>query len=261
MRQVQISEVELAVEDRGAGPVVVLVHGFPLDHRMWSAQIKAVSRAHRVLAPDLRGFGQSGVTPGTVTMARFAQDLAEMLEALEVAEPVTVCGLSMGGYIAFEFWEKYRDRLRGLVLCDTKAQADTAQGASSRLAVAERIEREGAAFLAEGMLPRLVAPETLQSRPDVVDPIRQMITEAPAQGVAAAARGMATRADMTGRLGEIRCGVLVIVGTQDAISPPEEMRVLGAAIPGSRVVEIPGAGHMSPMEQPELVNQALEQFL
>ena len=261
MRRVQVSGIELAVEERGAGPAVVLVHGFPLDHTMWSAQVEALSERHRVLAPDLRGFGESGVTAGKVTMIRMAEDLAEMLDALGVEGPVSVCGLSMGGYVALAFWEMFRDRLRSLVLCDTRAKADTPQAAADRLAMADRVLAEGLTPLADSMLPKLLGRESRQSRPALVESLRQMILNARPEGVAAAARGMAERPDMTGRLGEIRCGVLVVVGAEDAISTPEEMRSIGAAIPGSRVVVIPAAGHMSPMEQPEAVNRAVREFL
>jgi 3-oxoadipate enol-lactonase len=261
MRRVQVTGVELAVEDRGVGPPLVLLHGYPLDHAMWSAQVETLAKRHRVLAPDLRGFGRSGVTPGKVAMAQLAKDLAVMLDTLEVEGPVSVCGLSMGGYVAFAFWEQFRQRLRSLVLCDTRAKPDTPQAAADRRKTADRVEGEGVGLLADSMLPKLLSRTTWESRPELVDSLRQMILRAPPEGVAAAARGMAERPDMTGRLGEIRCPVLVVVGADDAISPPEEMRSLAAAIPGSRVVEIPGAGHMSPMEQPEAVSRAIGEFL
>lgn len=261
MKRVHVSGIEMAVEDRGAGPAVVFVHGFPLDHAMWSAQVEGLSKRHRVLAPDLRGFGQSGATAGKVTMAQFAEDLALMLDALEVEGAVSVCGLSMGGYIAFAFWEKFRERLRSLVLCDTRAKSDTPQAAADRLAMADRVVGEGLGPVAESMLPKLLSRGTWQSRPGLVKSLREMILQARPEGVAAAARGMAERPDMTGRLGEIGCPVLVVVGAEDAISTPEEMRSIAAGIPDSRLVEIPGAGHMSPMEQPEAVNRAVREFL
>jgi pimeloyl-ACP methyl ester carboxylesterase len=190
-----------------------------------------------------------------------ARDLAAMLDALGIVEPVCLCGLSMGGYVAFQFWEEYPDRLASLVLCDTRANADSAQGAADRRAAADRVVREGSSSLAEGMLPKLFSPATHQSRPELVDSVRRTILSSPRQGIAAAARGMAERPDMTARLGEIRCPALVVVGADDVISPPEEMRALAASLPRSRVAEIAQAGHMSPLEQPEAVNRAIAEFL
>jgi 3-oxoadipate enol-lactonase len=261
MRRVEVPGVTLAVEDRGTGPAIVLVHGFPLDHSMWSGQVEHLARTHRVLAPDLRGFGQSGVTEGCVTMQQYARDLAALLDALEITDPVAVCGLSMGGYVAFQFWEEFSARLAALILCDTRANADSGQGAAERRAAAERVEREGAGVLVDGMLPRLFSPATRQTQPALIDAVRNTIVSNPRHGVAAAARGMAERPDMTARLDAIRCPVLVVVGADDAISPPAEMRALAAAIPGSRVAEIPRAGHMAPLEQPDAVNRAILKFL
>jgi len=261
MRRVQLAGTELAVEDRGSGPAIVLVHGFPLDHTMWSAQLDQLSRTHRVLAPDLRGFGQSSVTEGCVTMQQFARDLAAMLDALGITESIALGGLSMGGYVAFQFWQEFSSRLAALILCDTRANADSVQGAADRRAVADRVLREGPGALAEGMLPRLFSPATRETRPSLMDAARSTMLNNPRQGIAAAARGMAERPDMTARLAEIRCPVLVVVGADDVISPPTEMRAMATAIPGSRVAEIPQAGHMAPMEQPDAVNHAILEFL
>jgi pimeloyl-ACP methyl ester carboxylesterase len=261
MRRVEVSGAELAVEDRGSGSVLLLVHGFPLDHAMWLHQVDELSATHRVLAPDLRGFGASDVTEGKVTMRQFARDLGEMLDALGISEPVALAGLSMGGYIAFQFWQEFSPRLAALILCDTRANPDSPQAAADRLAAADRVVREGAAALAEGMLPKLLSPHTRQTNPQLAETLRRTMLANPRQGIAAAARGMAERPDMTPRLGEIRCPVLVVVGADDGISPPAEMRAMAAAIPHSHVVEIPQAGHMSPLEQPAAVNRAIVEFL
>jgi pimeloyl-ACP methyl ester carboxylesterase len=228
---------------------------------MWAGQVERLSATHRVLAPDLRGFGQSTVTEGCVTMQQFARDLAAMLDALGIAEPVTLGGLSMGGYVAFQFWQEFSSRLAALILCDTRANADSAQGAADRRAAADRVVREGPAALAEGMLPKLFSPATRETRPSLIDAVRSTMLGNPRQGIAAAARGMAERPDMTARLAEIRCPVLVVVGAEDTISPPADMRAMAAAIPGCRVAEIPQAGHMAPLEQPDAVNRAIEEFL
>ncbi len=267
MKSFSVRGTELHCVDRGQGRPVLFVHGFPLDHTMWTAQIEALSSDYRVIAPDLRGFGRSLIrsTGGTpvvpFTMEQFADDLAALLDALEVREPAVYCGLSMGGYIALQFQRKYAERLRGLALCDTRSTADTAEAAAGRRTMAERVLKEGPAFVAETMLPRLVCETTRQERPGLVEELRRVIMANCPQGIAAAALGMAQRPDMTASLGGIRCPTLVVVGQEDTISPPAEMRGIAAAIPRARFVEIPAAGHMSPMENPAAVTAAIAEFL
>lgn len=261
MKTQTVNGIELAFVDQGSGTPVVLVHGFPLDHTMWNAQIDALSESCRVIVPDLRGFGQSGVSDGTVTMQQFAGDLASLLDGLEIGQPVVLCGLSMGGYVALQFWQKYRSRLRGLILCDTRAVSDTPEMAAARLEMAERVLREGPAPLVEGMTPKLFAQTTAQAQPEMVDSLRRVMMDSSPKGIAAAARGMAQRPEMVSRLAEIDCPTLVIVGERDAISTLDEMRTIARAIPHARFVEIAGSGHMSPMERPAEVSAAILEFL
>jgi len=261
MKTLDVNGVELATVDSGAGAPVVLVHGFPLDHAMWDAQLEALSRAYRVIAPDLRGFGRSGVTEGKVTMEQFADDLAALLDRLGIEEPVVLCGLSMGGYVAWQFWRKYAPRLRALVLCDTRAVADAPEAARGRLETADRVLREGPAPLADAMLPKLLPESSRKRNPHVADSLRRVILATDPRGIAAAARGMADRPDVTGLLGQIRCPTLVLVGRLDRFSTPDEMRAIADAIPGARFVPIAEAGHMSPMENPDAVNAAMLRFL
>ena len=261
MKTLDVNGVELATVDRGAGVPVVLVHGFPLDHTMWDAQVEALARAYRVIAPDLRGFGRSGVTEGRVTIEQFADDLAALLDGLGVDERVVLCGQSMGGYVAWQFWRKYAPRLRALVLCDTRAVGDTPEAARGRLETADRVLREGPAPLAEAMLPKLLPESSRKKNPHVADSLRRVILAADPRGIAAAARGMAERPDVTALLGQIRCPTLVLVGRLDRISTPDEMRAIADAIPGSRFVPIAEAGHMSPMENPDAVSAAMLGFL
>jgi 3-oxoadipate enol-lactonase len=261
MRHVNISSGTLAVEDRGAGPTVVLIHGFPLNHTMWSAQLAALPSNHRLIAPDLRGFGHSAVTEGTVTMEQQADDIAAMLDALGIDQPVCLCGLSMGGYVAFQFLRKYRDRVRSLVLCDTRSVADTPEAAAARRQMADKVVTEGVAGVAAAMLPKLLHPRTPEVRPQVAASVREMILSTDPHGIAAAQRGMAERPDVTSLLPTIDVPTLVLVGQEDAISPPDEMRKIAAAIPGAQFEIVPDAGHMSPMENPQHVNKLLGAFL
>lgn len=261
MKKLKVNGVNLAVADEGTGPPVLLVHGFPMNRTMWDSQTVILTEQWHVLAPDLRGFGESGMTPGKVTVQQHADDLAAMLDALEVNDPVMLVGLSMGGYVAFQFYEKYRDRVRGMVLCDTRAVPDTPEAAATRLQTADRVEREGPGVLAETMIPKMLSPATFETRPQVVEKLRRMILDGNPAGLAAAARGLAERPDFTPLLGRIQCPTLLIVGKDDAISPPQEMAGLARAIPGAKLVEIEAAGHVSPLERPAQVNTALVDFL
>jgi 3-oxoadipate enol-lactonase len=261
MRRIDIGEVQLNVVDEGRGAPLLLVHGFPLDHSMWREQISELSRSCRVIAPDLRGFGQSDVTPGTVTMARFADDLAKLLDALGVREPVTFCGLSMGGYVGWQFVARHADRLGRLIVCDSRSIADTPEGAAGRLKTAEKVLREGASVVAEGMIPKLFSQTSLDSNASYVAATREVILRTAPEGIAAALRGMAERPDFTGQLGQIRVPTLVLCGADDAISGPAEMRGIADAIPGAKFVEIAGAGHMAPLEKPAEVNEVIRAFL
>jgi 3-oxoadipate enol-lactonase len=287
VKSLNVNGGELRYIDQGTGRPLLLVHGFPLDHSMWAGQIDGLSSQHRVIAPDLRGLGRSparGTVPifaGTVaqpwsakmglsplpgrgdvmTMEAFADDLAALLDGLGVREPVACCGLSMGGYIAFQFWRKYGDRLRALILCDTRSTPDTPEVAEARLAMADRVLREGPTPLVESMMPRLFCDATRQDHPEIVEALQSVMLRNDPRGIAAAARGMAVRPDMTPALPQIHCPTLVIVGQHDVISPPAEMRMIADAIPTAQYVEIAGAGHMAPMEKPQEVAAAMDRFL
>jgi pimeloyl-ACP methyl ester carboxylesterase len=261
MLTLALPAVDLALADQGAGRPVVLVHGFPMDHSIWARQVQSLAPHYRVITPDLRGSGRSSVAPGKATVQQWADDLAAMLDALKIGEPIVLGGLSMGGYVALRFFEAHRSRLAGLILCDTKAAADTPQAAAGRLETAQRLEREGGRFLADAMPPRLLAAATLQRRPEVADRLRQVILAGEPAGYAATLRGLAERPDFTRLLPRIDCPTLLIVGRQDAISSVAEMTAMARAIPGSRIVEIDGAGHVTPMEAPGEVTAAMEEFL
>jgi pimeloyl-ACP methyl ester carboxylesterase len=267
MNSAAISTGPLAYVDRGAGPPVLLVHGFPLDHTMWEAQIEALSKHTRVIAPDLRGFGQSplgAVDPARgISMGRYADDLAELLDAIvpAVTEPIVLVGFSMGGYIAWQFVRKYPERLRALVQCDTRALADSEEGRPGRLKMAEKVAEWGSARIAEMMGPKLIAPRSFETKPNVVAEVRAIVEQTSPAGIAAAQRGMAVRPDMTNFLPQIRVPTLILVGAEDAISPPAEMQSIADGIPNAKFVVIPDAGHMTTMENPQAVNQALLAFV
>ena len=259
--RLRAGQIELHVVEHGRGMPIVLVHGFPLDHSMWDAQIAALGEQWHVIAPDLRGFGASQVTSGTTTMEQLADDLAALLDALRMDEPVVVVGLSMGGYVAFQFWRKHAARLRALVLCDTRAVADTPEAARARHDLADQVLREGTQPVASAMLGKLFGAAVLKRDPEAVESLRRTMLGNPPEGVAAALRGMATRRDVSADLPRISVPTLVIVGQDDVISTVDEMRGIAKAIPGSEFVVIPRSGHMTPVENPVAFNEAIEQFL
>lgn len=259
--KVSVGHESFEVEVRGDGPPLVLLHGFPLDHSMWNAQLEHFSARCRVIAPDLRGFGASVVTPGPTSMEQMADDCFGILNALGIAGRVTLCGLSMGGYVAWQFARKHRDRLIRLVQCDTRAAADSPEAAANRQKLAEHVLAAGTGALATAMLPKLFGPQTAARKPEVVAAVRGMIASAPPPGVAAAQYGMAARPDVTAWLPNFHVPALLIVGTHDSISPPDEMRGIAQAMPSARLEVIEAAGHMSPMENPDAVNRAIAMFL
>ena len=197
MRQIPVPGGPIAVVDEGAGTPILFVHGFPLTHAMWQSQIQALAGGHRVLVPDLRGFGESRWTPersdGALTMEAFADDLHALLESLSVKGPVIFCGLSMGGYVGWQFFRKYRAQVKALIQCDTRAAADKPEAAAGRFKLAEQILAAGPEAARDAMLPRLLSPKTQKDRPDLVAVVRDMIMKNTPIGLAAGLRGLAER--------------------------------------------------------------------
>lgn len=261
MPHLSIGDVSLNVIEKGSGQPLLLVHGFPLDHSMWQEQIADLSASYHIIAPDLRGFGGSDVTRGVVTMEMLADDLAKLLDALSVTQGVALCGLSMGGYIAWQFWQRHRSKLSHLILCDTRVIADAEEVARGRLQLAERVLAQGPTAVADSMLPRLFAKSTAQQRPELVDAIRQVMLANPPEGIAAALRGMAQRKDFSAIVSQIAVPALVLCGEHDEISRVEEMRGFAATMPNARFEVIPNAGHMAPLENPAAVNTLIRDFL
>jgi 3-oxoadipate enol-lactonase len=255
--QTEVNGITLNYRDQGQGTPLLLVHAFPLSGAMWQPQIDVLSERFRVIAPDLRGFGESTVPPGPYAMEIFADDLAELLDALNV-ERVVLGGLSMGGYIAFAFWRKYAARVQALVLSDTRAHADTEEGKAGRENNAQIAEAQGAGAIADQMLPKLLATD---ASPELQAQVRSIIERNSPQGIAGALRGMALRPDATELLPQISVPTLFLVGTEDTLTTPEVMREMQTAVPDSRLVEIPGAAHVAGLENPGAFNTALSEFL
>ena len=253
--------MRLAFDDDGPGPVVVLLHGFPLDRTMWEHQVEAVGALYRVITPDLRGHGETPSPEGIYPIDDMADDVIELLDALRITEPVVLGGLSMGGYVALSIAVRHPKRLRGLMLLDTKAEADTPEAAAQREVLARTIEEAGStAAVAEAMLPKMLAPTTKARHPELARHLDRQFRHASPMGLAGALRGMAVRPDRTPDLHRIATPTLVLAGADDAITPPAGMKTLAEALPSAHFVEVPDAGHLSPLENAEATNAAILAF-
>jgi 3-oxoadipate enol-lactonase len=254
--------MRLAYDDDGQGAVVVLLHGFPLDRTMWVSQQAALSTLYRVIAPDLRGHGQSAAPAGIYPMEDLAEDVIELLDSLKIHEPVVLAGLSMGGYVALALAVRHPKRLRGLMLLDTRAAADTPEAARLREETAQNVEQAGSAEpVVAAMSPKLFSDATRQRRPELIARIKEQMLKTPVNGVVGALRGMAIRPDRMGDLGRINIPTLVLVGALDVITPPPESQQMADELPNAVLVAVPDAGHMSPLENPAPVNAAILRFL
>ena len=245
----------------GAGTPLVLLHAFPLDGRMWAPQVEALAGSYQVIVPDLRGFGAAREQAvEEAGMDLLADDVARLLDDRGL-DRVILGGLSMGGYVALAFVRHHADRLGGLLLLDTKATADSEEARADRLRMVERLLAEGNGFLPEVMLPRLLGKTSLEERPELVKRVTALVAEQDAHAAAAAQRGMAARPDTTDVLASIDVPTLVVTGAEDALFAPEVGRELASAIPGARFLLVEEAGHLSSLERPEVVNEALLDFL
>ena len=260
MASLKINNINIAYTDAGIGRPVVLIHGYPFNRSLWNEQIAVLSSNHRVIAPDLRGFGDSDAAPGIATMNLMAQDVALLLNHLGIAR-AAIAGLSMGGYVALAFYKQLPSRVRALILADTRAQADTEEGKQTRAQQAEKALSEGMAGIADAMLPKLLTPETVSKRPEIVKRVRDMMLKTKPEGAAAALRGMAERDDQMELLAKITQPALIIVGAEDAITPVMDSEKMHHAIAGSRLVVVENAGHVSNLERTEQFNDALLSFL
>jgi YbgC/YbaW family acyl-CoA thioester hydrolase len=257
--RVSAGGADLAVEVRGEGAPILFIHGFPFDRTMWRHQLAGLSRWKRI-APDLRGAGASSAPADGYSVARYADDLVQVLDTLEL-ERAVVCGLSLGGYILFELLRRHAGRVRAAVFCNTKATADSAEARRGRDEMAALAEREGTAAIAERLLPQLLAPATVAAQPDVVAHVREMIHRTPVPGLVGALHALRDRPDSTPLLGAIGVPTLVIAGEDDKITPADGMRVMAEAIPGAQFAVIPAAGHLSPLEQPLATSRIVADFL
>lgn len=259
--QTRINDFTMAYEDAGHDLPLLLVHGFPLDKTLWEPQIEDLADTARVIAPDLRGHGASDPVPGEYPMDLLADDCFALLEDLQVEDPVVVCGLSMGGYIAFSFYRRYPQRIAGLILAATRAKADSPEAQANRDKMAVKAQEQGAAAIAGDLLPKILSPHTLTTNPALVERVKHMMANTSVQGIKGALMGMKSRPDSSPTLSEIDVPVVILHGEDDQIIPLQEAHDMQAAIQGAQLHVLPQAGHLLNFEQPEMFNQAVRQFL
>jgi 3-oxoadipate enol-lactonase len=256
-----INGARLAYAERGTRHSInlLLIHGYPLNRHMWDAQLAGLSGVARVVAPDLRGSGDSQAAPGPYNLNQFADDLAALLDHLQI-ERTIVAGLSMGGYITLAFWRRHSPRVQALALVDTRAEPDSPQARAGRDVSADYVQREGSEALARQMLPRLLAPDNFANTTLAGRALAIMEVQ-PVAGLVGDLQAMRDRPDSRPVLAQISVPTLVITGEADQLTPPADGRALAEAIPGARMVIIPRAGHLSPLENPRAVNRALRAFV
>lgn len=255
----QINGMTLAYSDNGTGLPIVFLHAFPLNRTMWAAQEEAFSPKLRVITIDLRGHGESDAPLWHYSLDQAADDVRALLDHLAIQQALFV-GLSMGGYVLFAFYRKYADRMKGMILADTRARADTVEGKAGRFQMAQTAYKHGPSAIADIMIPKLLSPATIQNRPEIVRTVRSMIESNQISGIAGDLMAMAERPDSIPLLRQITWPTQIIVGELDLATPPSDATLMAEQIPGARLAVIPGAAHLVNLEQPEAFNQIVAAF-
>jgi 3-oxoadipate enol-lactonase len=262
---IDVRDTRLAVHTAGSGLPLLLLHAFPLDHRMWERQAPLADHL-RLIAPDLRGFGQSAAAPPE-SIAQLADDAVALLDALHVTGRAVICGISMGGYVAQHVAARHPERVAAVVLVDTKLEADTPEARAGRADLAGKVGRVGQAILADAMIPRLLAvPPAADAvakgrRAEIEATLRQIIGEQRVSTIQSALAALGDRPDMTDAMRRMHAPTLLVVGADDAITPPACLEAAEEIMPDARLLVVPGAGHMTPLEAADVFNSAVLRFL
>ena len=254
-----VEDTAIAYDDVGTGLPVIFLHAFPLNRTMWDPQVGALVAECRCIAIDMRGLGESAPAP-PYSMDRYADDVAGVLDALQIERAVIV-GLSMGGYVAFALWRRHAHRVRGLVLADTRAAADTVEGVERRRKLIEVAETQGSTGVANMQIAGLVGRTTREKRPDIYDATHRLMAQTPVEGIIGGLEALMSRPDSTETCATITVPTLVVVGDEDAVTPVKEAKRLQQAIPGSRLEVLQQAGHLSSLERPAAFTTVLSEFL
>lgn len=256
-----VDDFSMSYIDSAEMTTILLIHGFPLSSALWWPQIEELEDMVRIIAPDLRGLGDSDATPPPYTIEMYAEDCVSLLDTLGIDEPVIVGGLSMGGYVALALYREYPERVGGLILTATRAAADSADGRVNRDRAIAQVEAEGIEPLVTGLLPRLLAPDTVAEEPALVAYVEEMMRGSKPDGVIGALMAMRDRADSTELLSRIDVPVLILHGQQDQIVPLAEAEAMAAAIPDARLFPLEAAGHLPNLERADVWNMAVAQFV
>ena len=260
MKYIHSSDAEIVYQILGSGSPVVLLHPFPANHEFWLPASKALQARYQLILPDLRGHGDSGVGQGPATMTKHAGDIARLLGEENIDRAVFV-GVSIGGYALFEFWRRHSGRVQALVLCNTKAQADTPEARAGRLQAADEVLERGTEQFFQSTVKKLLAQTTLTTRPDLVDGALRMMRKMSPEDVALVQRGMAERSDSIETLKTINVPTLIITGDEDTATGVPEAELMKRHIAGSEMKVVAKAGHYSPWEQPEEAGRLIRQFV
>jgi 3-oxoadipate enol-lactonase len=259
-QSIKSGDAEIVYWVTGDGPAIVLLHPFPAHHEFWLPVAEALAGRYRIILPDLRGHGESGIGEGTATMEKYAADIARVMDDAGVGRAPLI-GVSIGGYVLFEFWRNYRGRVAALGLCNTKAPADSPEARNARLQAAKDVLERGTEPFFESMIPKLLGKTTRETRPDLVDGALRMMRKMSAEDVAGVQRGMAERPDSVDTLKTINVPTLIVTGDEDILTGVNEAALMQQHVAGSQMRVIPKAGHYSAWEQSEGARILLRQFL
>lgn len=251
----------MSYEDSADRVPLLWIHGYPLSNLLWDPQVYDLADLVRHIAPNLRGHGVSKPTEPPYSMAMFADDCIALLDDIGITEPVILGGLSMGGYVAFEICRRHPERIQGMILCSTRAGADSEEAKAARDKAAEVAKSEGVEAIVESMLPKLLAPRTLREDPELVDYVRELMLETSVEGVVGALAAIRDRHDSVGDLPLFDLPTLIIHGAEDQLIPVSEAQLMADELPDARLVVIPDAGHLPNLERPEAFGDAAREFL
>lgn len=259
LQAIQRAGAKIVYEVRGSGAPLVLLHPFPTNRHFWDFLSPSLESRYRLIVPDLRSHGESGIGEGA-SMANHAEDVFQICRECKVSRAAFV-GVSIGGYLLFEFWRRHRDIVASLVVSNTRAQADSAEARANRLKAADEVEKSGTASFLDSMVPKLLGETTRRNRPDIVNRARTMMDAMSREGLAAVQRGMAARPDSVATLPIITVPTLIVRGQEDTLIPAQDADLMHNQIAGSQLFAIPQSGHYTPMERPEEFLKVLRPFL
>jgi 3-oxoadipate enol-lactonase len=251
----------LAYDMIGKGIPLLFIHGYPLSRRIWDPQMQGLSETASMILVDLRGHGESYPFDGPYSMELLADDCKRLLDDLSIKYPILVCGLSMGGYVTLALFRKYPHIFKGMILTSTRSGPDSYEGKANRDIAMHNVHDYGVASIANSMLPKLLSPVTHTSKPNLVNSIQDIMLETSVNGVLGTLQGMRDRPDSTLLLPQIKCPSLIIHGADDQLIPLHEAELMNQRLSNSRLVVIPKAGHLPNMEQPDVYNQAIRDFI